>query len=560
MDRAVTELSQKNYDVIVIGGGIYGACVARDAALRGLTVALVEQGDFSSGASGNNHKIIHGGLRYLQHADLKRMRESIRERSTFIRIAPHLVSPIPFLIPIYWNHSFQKWLMKLALMINDLVGFDRNRRLPKEMQFPRSRVVSRDECRRLVPIIDPKRLVGGGLYYDAQVYDPNRFVLSILWSAYLANANLANYVKMIGFLKNENKVIGIQALDILTGRRFPIRGKIIVNCAGHWNDHVCEYLGGRSSKRRTQMAKAFVLVTRQVLSNVALGVTNDAPYEDLDAIINKGSRYFFITPWRNRSLIGTFQVSSSDDPLKSRISENDIDNFVQEVNRGMPSAKITRNDIFWVNWGLLPTVDYSDRTKDAQLSKHSVIYDHEIEDNVEGLVTVVGVKFTTARAVGQKVTDLILRKLKKPPQKCVTTEVPIHGGTTGRVEQFVETAVQEKPRGLSENIIRHLIGTYGSEYRQILSYLDEDPILKEPIGHEASTIKAEIVHGIRKEMANKLSDVVFRRTELGTAGCPGEDCLQTCAMIMAKEMNWDQERIQLELNEVRTLFKAKMYG
>ena len=133
MERAVTELSQKYYDVIVIGGGIYGASVARDAALRGLTVALVEQGDFSSGASENNHKIIHGGLRYLQFADFKRMRESIRERSALMRIAPHLVRPIPFLIPIYWNHSLQKWLMKLALMINDLVGFDRNRGLPKEM-------------------------------------------------------------------------------------------------------------------------------------------------------------------------------------------------------------------------------------------------------------------------------------------------------------------------------------------------------------------------------------------------------------------------------------------
>ena len=307
MKRTIQTMSHTSYDVAIIGGGIYGASVARDAALRGLSVALVDKGDFGNATSANSHKIIHGGLRYLQHGDLRRMRESIRERSTLMKIAPHLVFPMPFLIPTNRKLSQGKFVMGLALKVNDLIGFDRNRHLNPEKAIPGGRVVSKSEMLEMCPNLDSPDLTGGAIYYDGQLTNSNRFLLSTLSSASQAGADLANYVEVTGLLKGPNKILGLHAKDILTAEPFDIKAKLVINCSGPWVQRLLNNSGIGNDEKNAKFLKAMVLVTRQLMDKVALGVPGRSLYRDQDAVLNKGYRFFFITPWRNRSLIGTFQ-------------------------------------------------------------------------------------------------------------------------------------------------------------------------------------------------------------------------------------------------------------
>ncbi len=554
MKRAVLQLSQKVYDVVIIGGGIYGASVARDAALRGLKVALVEQGDFGSATSANNHKIIHGGLRYLQHADLKRMRESIRERSILFRIAPHLVHPLPFLIPTYGHLLKGKPALWAALKLNDLISFDRNRNLEHQKRIPRGRMLSKAECLQLCPGLAQRGLTGGALYFDGQVYNPDRLNLSLLLSAAGAGADLANYVQVNGFLQEGKTVTGVQAKDVLSGNCLEVRAKIVVNCSGPWTDRVLHLLGNPRHSKRTNLLKAFVLVTRPLVQGIAVGIPGKSQYKDNDAILNKGHRYFFITPWRNTSLIGTFQAPYDGDPDDFEVTEQDVGALIHEVNAAFPGAGLKRQDVYFVYRGLLPAGDMNGKTGDTQPAKEYDIHDHASGDRIQGLVSVIGVKYTTARDVAEKTINLVEKKLEKKATRCQTALIPVLGGAIHGLEEFTTQAFDKKPAGVNAETLRHLLQTYGSQYSEILRYYEENPEWGEPVTNGSPLIKAEVIHGIREEMAQNLGDVIFRRTELGTAGYPGDACLRTCAHIVATELGWNKERTQKELEEVKSVF------
>ena len=296
MERTSSKFRDAVYDIVVVGGGVYGLSVARDAALRGLSVALVEQGDFGAATSSNSHKIMHGGLRYLQHGNLKRMRESIRERSALMRIAPHLVSPMPFLIPTYRGGGKGKWIMKAALALNDMVGFDRNQTLPFDKHIPNGRIISSEECLRFCPGLDHRGLTGGAVYYDAQLYNADRFILSLCHSAYLAGAQLANYMRAEGLVRESNRVVGLEVIDELSGENMVIRSNMVVNCAGPW---CATFMGGvekYADLTGLRWIKALVLVTRSLTQEMAVGVPSRYQVIDRDALVNKGHRYFFYYP------------------------------------------------------------------------------------------------------------------------------------------------------------------------------------------------------------------------------------------------------------------------
>ncbi|WP_447968831.1 FAD-dependent oxidoreductase [Nitrospira sp. M1] len=560
MNRAVEDTVRTEYDVLVIGGGIYGACVARDAALRGLKVILLEKGDFGHATSSNSHKIIHGGLRYLQHGNLPRMRESIQERRTLVRIAPHLVKPMPFLIPTYQHIGAKKFLLRLALMANDLIAFDRNRDLPKTAHFPSSRVMSCKQSLAHCSVMNQSKLTGGAYYYDAQVHNSERLLLSMLQSAHTAGANSLNYVKVLKLLASHGSVVGVQAEDMLTHTQIEVRAKCIVNCGGPW----VAWLGALGSRSSTPfqvpLLKAVVLITDSIVDRVALGVPSPYSYVDADAVMNKGCRYFFITPWRNRSLVGTFQSRYDGNPDDLGVTENEIEAHVREVNESLPGVKLTRNAVHFVNSGLLPRNETSHPNADVQLAKHSVIYDHEKIDDVKGMVSVNGVKFTTARAVAEKAVDLVCQKLGKKAIPCTTATVPVYGGDMACHADVFQQAMAQKPSNLSQESVQHIVDTYGSQFSEIFQYCHDDRKLSSPITTDVPIIQAEVVHSVRKEMAQTLSDVVFRRTELGTVGYPGVDCLQQCVMLMSQELNWDESRVQRELCETNAEYERRGAG
>lgn len=558
MKRDLSDLSKTTFDVLIIGGGIYGAWTAWDAALRGLSVALVDKGDFGSATSSNSLKVIHGGLRYLQHADFRRMRRSIYERMVLMRVAPHLVYPLPFLMPTYGHFMKSKEIMSLALMIYDLIGFDRNRLKDPGKYLPRGRVISREECLRLFPGVNEEGLTGGAIWYDCQMYNSERILMSILRSAEKKGAKPVNYVEVTGFLKYGNRVTGVKARDLFTEDELDIHAKIIVNTSGPWVDYLLGLINNNYRNRRIFLSKTMNLVVRrQLIPRYAVGVWSKFRFKDKDAIMSKGSRLLFIIPWREFSLIGTTHVPYEGSPNNFRINEKDIQGFMEEINGAYPPAALKREDISFFHGGLLPMNGNNDNIGDVSLVKEFRIRDHMQDEGIDGLVSVVGVKYTEGRGVAEKVIDLVFEKIGGKPPRCLTDTTPLYGG---HIEEFNDFLSREKGKGtckLSAEVIEHLVYNYGSEYPEVLKYVEENPEFGQTINCTSQVIKAEVVHGTRDEMAKRLSDVVFRRTELGSAGDPGDEALKTCANIMARELDWDHARVKREIEEVRAVYSIE---
>lgn len=551
MRRDLQTLAREHYDLLVIGGGIYGACTAWEGILRGLSVALVEKADFCSGASANSLKIIHGGLRYLQHADFKRMRESICERTTLMRIAPHLVHPLPVLMPAYGCMTQNKAALYIALAINDLISSDRNRLEDPEKHIPRGRVLSTREVQNAVPGVDSKGLTGGMLFGDAQVYNSERLTLAFIKAAANTGACLANYLEVTDLLKDSGRVTGATVRDVLTGDRFDIRARAVVNATGAWVNRLLAFQKRCGPCAGVRFAKAFNVVTRPIFKEHAVGIKGARKYCDADAVINKGARYLFVAPWRDRAIIGTNYQVYEGNPDYLRAQENEIQDFLDEVNRAYPPAGLRMEDVSFIHIGLVPIS--GEKRADVQLAKHSQILDHE-EEGLKGLFSMVGVKYTTARREAERILDRIfaLRGQKAPESKSAVT--PLYGGQITRFNVFMQKAIEKNLARLGEGAVRQLVYNHGSAYPEVLQYLD--------VGCKGSPdrqgvdplLGAEVLYSLHHEMAQKLGDVVFRRTELGSAGYPGDEKLNGCAEIMGTQLGWSRARVQQELAEVNETF------
>lgn len=562
MKRNLTQLSSQTYDLLIIGGGIYGAFAAWDAALRGLSVALVEKGDFGGATSSNSLKIIHGGLRYLQHADFKRMRESIRERRILMGIAPHLVHPLPCIMPTYGHGMKGREVMGVALLMNDLVGCDRNRLPDPQKRLPNGRLLSREEILRMVPGLETHGLSGGALWYDCQTHNSERLLFSILHAAVGAGAQVANYAEVTGFLKEGNRIIGVQATDRMSNDGFEIRARMVLNSSGPWVDQVLGLMNGPQPLKGAPPARKFLpskamnlVVRRQIIPEYAVGVSSKFEFKDADAVISKGSRLFFITPWRNYSLIGTTHLPYNGDPENFRISEKDIQEFMDQVNEAYPPAAIKRDEISHFYGGLLPMDGNASKNGQVTLVKHYHLHDHLTEDGIDGLVTVVGVKYTTARDVAARSIDVVCKKLGKKFPASATPHTPVHGGEIERFDDYLAHEIAKRPWKLRTETLRHLIYTYGTAYPEVLRYLEEQQFWAAQISLGSPVLRAEVLFGIREEMAQKLSDVVLRRTELGSAGPPGEEAVINCAEIMAAELGWNEARVKKEIEELKATYQ-----
>ncbi|MGB7949055.1 MAG: glycerol-3-phosphate dehydrogenase/oxidase [Candidatus Binatia bacterium] len=556
MERNLQKLARGSYDLVIVGGGIYGAAVAWEAVRRGLSVCLVEKSDFSSATSANSLKIIHGGLRYLQHADLRRMRESNREQQTLMRIAPHLIRSLPVLIPTYGHGIKGKEILSLAVLVNRLIGCDLNLRRPRNSHAPLGRTVSRQEVLQLLSGIRSQGLTGGVIFYDAQVHNSERLLFSFLRSAGDAGADVANYVEVTGFLEAADRVLGVQARDVLTGERFDVQAKTVVVACGPWVDRVVGLLTRNKPRPSTQFAKAINLVTRPIFKTYAVGIFAQDGYRDADAWIHKANRLLFFTPWRGRSLIGTEYFRCDEEPDNLSITGGDIDNFLDGINRSCPAANLKRDEIAFVHRGLVPVSGSGGDDRSIQPTKHYQIRDHGPE-GAKGLISVIGVKYTTARDVAEKVVDHIFHASGQRPPKSDSSVVPLHGGDTGDFDAFLRDQIATRPSGLGEEAVRHLVQNYGSAYREVLRYLDNgDRCVPPSDSADTALLEAEVRHGIRAEMAQTLADVIFRRTEMGSAGHPGGEVLRVCADVMSAELAWDASRKRQEIHEVQNVFSA----
>ena len=520
--------------------------MAWDATLRGLSVALVDKADFGGATSSNSLKIIHGGFRYLQHADFRRMRESIVERRTLMHIAPHLVHPLPVLLPIYGHGLQGPEVFATALLINDLVSFDRNRLSDPQKHIPRGRVISKRSCLRHLPELDPQGLTGGAIFYDAQVYHSERLILAFLQSAAQAGAVLANYVEATGFRLDGDRIRGVTARDVLGGGQFDIRARTVVNACGPWVPHVQHLLNRPRSAAPLRYAKAINVITRSLFDRYAVGIPSRVAYRDADAMVNKGNRLLFVAPWRGRSIIGTMQAACHGGAVGDvSITEQDIQGFLDEVNAAYPPARLQRDEVIFVHGGYLPLTHIDARTGDVQLAKHEQIEDHR-QDGIHGLISVTGVKYTTARRVAVRVVDGVIAMQGKAPVRSRSAATTLYGGQIEQFDPFVQMQTASHAHHLGEQDMRRLIMNYGTAYPNVLKYLDTCPVPAPATLSQDAVMRAEVRYAVREEMAQRLSDVIFRRTELGTAGIPGDEVLSVCAAVMRAELGWSSARVAHE--------------
>lgn len=393
MKRDTKRLGESVFDLIVVGGGIYGATIAWEATLRGFSVAIVDRTDFGAETSASNLRIVHGGLRYLQSADLRRMRQSIRERTALLRMAPELVRPLPVLLPLHGHGMRGRLALRAALAITDLVGFDRNVGLRPDRMLPESRIMSAAETAEQLPGLAKAPWKGAALWHDALVESPERLTLGFIAASCREGAVAANYVEAIGIRRRRGHVAGIQARDVLSGETFDVRGRVIVDAGGpsaaRWRS--------KGAASRVGWTRAFNLVlNRRLLDGFAAGV------------YRPGGQVFFMVPWASRTMLGTAHLPLLD-PTAPIVGESDVATFLTAFNEAYPGAGLDRNDVSYVVAGLLPG-----EPRDAasvRLRSHFQLIEEKGED--AGVMRILGVKFTTARGVAQLCVDRAALRLGK---------------------------------------------------------------------------------------------------------------------------------------------------
>ncbi len=554
MHRDLAALSNQSFDVLVIGGGIHGACAAYEAALRGLSVTLVEQSDFASGTSANSLKVIHGGLRYLQTADFRRMRQSIKERQTLMRIAPHLVHPMPVLVPTYGHGIKGKEAMTVALKMNDVISGDRNFPLKDpQKHIPPGRLLSKAACLEQLPDLPTDGLTGAAQFYDAQVYNSEQLVLAFVQSAAQYGAQVANYLRVVGIARKGDRVTGAVVQDQLGGDRFTIQAKTILNASGPWIDQLVSITKEATGKANTEaatakaapkLAKAMNLVTRPLFGpqqKNAVGITGRA----------SGSRLFFVAPWRGKSLVGTWYGPNNEAIYPPAATTAEVTDFLTDINQAYPTFNLTPDDVEWVHCGLLPSDGVSAKTGDMKLTKSFQLKDHR-RDGLKGLLSIKGVKYTTARDLARKAVDWVFLDQQRSAPPSYSHKERLCGGDIQAFDRFMAIATKTHANKISPETIKRLVHNYGSEYSKVLQEIDSP--LTDSAESDKQILAAEVRYSLRNTMPQTLADVVFRRTELGATGHPGNEALQLCSQIMSEALGWSPDRQAAEMKQVLEKF------
>ena len=552
IQRSVSSLSAAQFDVLVIGSGIYGATAAWDAATRGLSVALIDKGDFGGATSANSLKIIHGGLRYLQQLDIIRMRESIRERRVMLQMAPHLVHPLPCVMPTYGHLMKGPEVMQIGLILNDIISYDRNRLNDPQKHIPPGRLIKQDDLFKHVPCICRDGINGGVAWTDAQMYNSDRMVISFVLSAISAGAMAANYVKAERFLISSGKLRAVQCRDLISGKTFEISSRVVLNMTGGWTDSLLSSLNRKSSRIKLSTAMNLI-VNRPLVGEYAAGVRGKFEYIRPDNQMTEGRRILFMTPWRGRTIIGTYHRPYDGSPDDLMVTEHEIETFLKEINSACSEDAVKRDEISLVHKGILPMDGIHPKTGDVLLSKHYRIFDHEKEDGLSGLISVVGVKYTTARDVSEKAVNQIYRKLGRPVSPNRTGSLRITGGDIDSFAKLLDEAIKNMPEGLDSRVMEHLVRNYGSLYRQ---YAEPDPSdgNADRVPGSSEVLKTEVKRAVSHEMACHLTDVILRRTDLGSAGYPGQIAVEAVAGMMAELLNWDEKRKKQEIDTLNAYY------
>ncbi|GMR06850.1 MAG: glycerol-3-phosphate dehydrogenase/oxidase [Gammaproteobacteria bacterium] len=552
MQRDIDRLSTETFDVLIVGGGIYGATLARQCALQGLKVALIEKDDFGGATSANSLKIIHGGLRYLQSMDIKRMRQSISARRRLLQIAANSVVPLPCVIATGKRFLRSRLLMGVALMLSNIISWDRNRGMAENSHIPNSKLLSRNEYKRIVnePADD---VTGAAFWHDAIALNTERLTLDFILSAATNGACVANYVMAERYLLQKDRIIGIAANDTLSSKSFNISAKQIIDARGPWSRSTKPGLPKASDSRRPAWALAFnIIVKKQIFMDYTVGIS-PGTYSSAETgnEYDEGREFFFV-PWRGCTIIGTAYKAYTGKPGEHKLSRDDLEKFIQQLNGLYPAAELRLSDVVFVQHGLLPA-EAGQTAPDVRLLNQPLIIDHDKAGGPAGLTSVTGVKFTTALPIADILVKEIIKKLGLKYKKIIADPC-----LTEPAADDLDNSSQQQEEPLASDMenfsISFLKQRYGIKYPEILRMINEHSELAEKLVTEPPVIAAEIIYSVRNEMAFSLSDVVFRRTGIGSAGHPGKALLENIADLLAKELTWSEQTKQQEVKNVEEVY------
>jgi glycerol-3-phosphate dehydrogenase len=537
MKRELSRLADTTFDLLIIGGGITGAATARDAALRGLKVALVERADFAHATSAHNSKLIHGGLRYLRNFELGLVRESLRERRIWQRIAPHMVSALPFLVPLYGTGRSARMTLGVGLTLYDALSYDRTWLADPAQRLPGHGWLGASAAAEREPSLAGKNFEGAFLYYDAQMYAPERLALECVLAAEEHGAVCANYVAAEGLLLRQSRVEGAQVRDCESGAQFDIRASRTLLAAGPWSDLFLEQALGQKTATRLLRSKGIHVIVPAMTKADALTVAT--PHG-----------HFFVLPWRGHTLLGTTDTAFEAPPDQVSVTASDIETLFGQVNAFLPQADLKLSDVEHFYAGLRPLVA-DDSTKDTYgASRRSELIDHGKTDGIAELYSAVGGKWTTSRRLAEQIVDQLAPRYERSLRPCTTARTPLPGGAINRIESFLAQTAREFPQLNHE----HLARLYGTRLKEVLSCGAATSDLLQPIA-PSGDIAAQVVYAVRHEMARTLEDVVMRRTGIGQLGAPPPQALAEVARLMAAELAWDDGRQSAEITAVGHNFR-----
>ena len=521
---AIEALRAKNLDVLVIGGGVVGAGSALDAVTRGLSVGLVEARDFASGTSSRSSKLIHGGIRYLEQLDFGLVREALVERGLLLqRIAPHLVKPVRFLYPLQ-KPVIERAYIGAGMLMYDIFSHTGQLR----PGVPMHKHLTRRQVGRLAPGLRRDSYVGGLVYSDAQM-DDARYVASLARTASFYGAHVAPRVRVEGFLKVGQRVVGVQAIDVESGERFEIRAKQVVNATGVWTDDTNKMVGERASFR-VRASKGIHLVVPRDRFQAGSGL-----------LLRTEKSVLFVIPWGRHWLIGTTDTDWTLDKAHPAATAADIDYLLERVNE-VVAVKLTRDDVEGVFAGLRPLLaGESDQT--SKLSR-----EHLVAHSVPGLVLVAGGKFTTYRVMAKDAIDAAADALDARVPHSATEDIPLLGATGYRAAWNRRSKIA-RAFGVHRARVEHLLNRYGTLTDELLDLIRERPELVDPVPGADDYILAELVYAASHEGALHLDDVLARRTRISIeAWDRGVSAAPVAAKLMAEVLGWDAARQQREVD------------
>jgi glycerol-3-phosphate dehydrogenase len=516
-------LASEQFDLLIIGGGVTGSGAARDAALRGLRVALVEREDFASGTSSRSSRLIHGGVRYLEHGHLGLVFESSIERARLLRLAPHLVRPLAFIWPVYKGARISRWKLNAGLMLYDALALFRNVKAHRGLNVRK--------MLQAEPGLLSEGLKGGACYYDAAT-DDARLTFANALGASEAGAVVLNYASVRSLIVEEGKARGAIVVDHLSGQEVTVRARALVNATGPWSDEIRKLDATGEAPAVRGSKGVHIAVPRERLGN------RDA----LTLLSPLDGRVMFVLPADTHAIIGTTETATRAHPAEVRASEKDVEYLLASANAFFPQAKLQRSDVVSAWAGIRPLVarGYSGGGDAGSASR-----EHAIDVSPTGVIAISGGKLTTYRIMARDVVNAVERQLGMLHRKTVTETLPLPGGDLRSVDAGLQAALPEVGH---EDVARHLIRAYGSRWRQVWGLAREEASLARPLVEGLPYLRAEAAHGVTHEFVQTLADLLIRRLKVAfETRDQGSEAARAAAEVMAPRLGWDAAETQRQL-------------